>query len=78
MTASNMASIGAYSLSIAAWMAPMYGTAGFDPTHAANRARLAYSAYVGFVQLSRIGQPRMSHEEFEAYIRDFIETLVPR
>jgi hypothetical protein len=30
------------------------------------------------VQLSRIGQPRMSHEEFEAYIRDFIETLVPR
>ncbi|MBA8884641.1 TetR/AcrR family transcriptional regulator [Dokdonella fugitiva] len=52
--------------------------AGFDPTHAANRARLAYSAYVGFVQLSRIGQPRMSHEEFEAYIRDFIDTLVPR
>lgn len=41
-------------------------------------AQMAYSTYVGFVQLSRIGQPRMSHEEFEAYIRDFIETLVPR
>lgn len=51
--------------------------AGFEPAHAANRARLAYSAYVGFVQLSRIAQPRMSHEEYEAYIRDFIETLVP-
>jgi AcrR family transcriptional regulator len=51
--------------------------AGFDALAAANRARLAYSAYVGFVQLSRIGQPRMSHDEFEAYIRDFIETLIP-
>jgi AcrR family transcriptional regulator len=51
--------------------------AGFDALTAANRARLAYSAYVGFVQLSRVGQPRMSHEEFEAYIRDFIETLIP-
>jgi len=60
------------------FLSEAFRTAGFDPTHAANRARLAYSAYVGFVQLSRIGQPRMSHEEFEAYIRDFIETLVPR
>ena len=52
--------------------------AGFDPVTAANRARLAYSAYVGFIQLAQIGQPRMSHEEFEAYIRDFIEILIPR
>jgi len=51
--------------------------AGFDPATAANRARLAYSAYVGFVQLAQIGQPRMNHEEFEAYIRDFIEVLIP-
>ena len=50
----------------------------FDPVTAANRARLAYSAYVGFIQLAQIGQPRMSHEEFEAYIRDFIEILIPR
>ena len=52
--------------------------AGFDANTAANRARLAYSAYVGFVQLAQIGQPRMTHEEFEDYIRDFIETLIPR
>lgn len=52
--------------------------AGFDAVTAANRARLAYSAYVGFVQLAQIGQPRMSHDEFEAYIRDFIEILIPR
>lgn len=51
--------------------------AGFDASAAANRGRLAWSAYVGFVQLSQIGQPRMSHDEFEAYIRDFIEILIP-
>ncbi|GAA0718271.1 TetR/AcrR family transcriptional regulator [Dokdonella soli] len=51
--------------------------AGFDATTAANRARLAYSAYVGFIQLAQVGQPRMSHDEFEAYIRDFIEILIP-
>ena len=52
--------------------------AGFDAKTAANRARLAYSAYVGFVQLAQIGQPRMNHDEFEAYIDDFIEILIPR
>ena len=51
--------------------------AGFDAKTAANRARLAYSAYVGFVQLSHIGQPRMTHDEFERYIDDFIDTLIP-
>ncbi len=51
--------------------------AGFSATTAANRARLAWSAYVGFVQLAQIGQPRMNHEEFEAYIRDFIDILIP-
>ena len=51
--------------------------AGFDDATAANRARLAYSAYVGFVQLAPIAQPRMNHDEFEAYIRDFIEILIP-
>ncbi|HEY0179021.1 MAG TPA: helix-turn-helix domain-containing protein [Dokdonella sp.] len=52
--------------------------ADFDALAAANRARLAYSAYVGFIQLAQIGQPRMSHEEFEAYVRDFIAVLIPR
>jgi AcrR family transcriptional regulator len=52
--------------------------AGFSEAQSANRARLAWSAYVGFVQLAQIGQPRMSHEEFEAYIREFIDVLIPR
>lgn len=52
--------------------------AGFGAGVSANRARLAFSAYVGFVQLAQIGQPRMTHEEFEDYIRDFIDTLIPR
>ena len=52
--------------------------ARFDDATAANRARLAYSAYVGFIQLAPIEQPRMHHDEFEAYIRDFIEILIPR
>lgn len=51
--------------------------AGFDANTAANRARLAWSAYVGFVQLAQVGQPRMNHDEFEAYIRDFIGILIP-
>ena len=49
---------------------------GFDPIRSANRARLAWSAYVGFIQLAHLG-PRMSHEEFEAYIHDFIAVLIP-
>ena len=52
--------------------------AGFDAATAANRARLAYSAYVGFIQLAQVGQPRMTHDEFEAYIRDFFDILIPR
>lgn len=61
-----------------AFVTEAFRQAGFDATTAANRARLAYSAYVGFVQLAQIGQPRMNHDEFEAYIRDFIEILIPR
>jgi hypothetical protein len=35
-----------------AFLSEAFRTADFDPTHAANRARLAYSAYVGFAQLT--------------------------
>jgi AcrR family transcriptional regulator len=61
-----------------AFVTQAFREAGFDATTAANRARLAFSAYVGFIQLAQIGQPRMRHEEFEAYIRDFIDILIPR
>lgn len=61
-----------------AFVTEAFHQAGFDATAAANRARLAYSAYVGFVQLAQIGQPRMNHDEFEAYIHDFIGILIPQ
>jgi AcrR family transcriptional regulator len=55
-----------------------YEEAGFEPRAAKHRARLAYTAYSGFLQLNqRHGMPRMDHEEYEAYIDHVIATLVP-
>ena len=43
-----------------------------------NRARLAYSAYVGFLQLMlQLKLTRMSVEEFDAYVGHVVETLIP-
>ena len=40
--------------------------------------RLAYSAYTGFLQLTlQLGLPRLSHDDFEAYVDHVIATLVP-
>ena len=45
---------------------------------AAYRARLAYAAYVGFLQLTqRVGLPRLEHDEMEVYVEHVIETLIP-
>ena len=45
---------------------------------AQNRARLTYAAYVGFLQLSlQLGQPRLHHDEFEAYVAHVMSTLIP-
>ena len=55
-----------------------YREAGFAARDAAHRARLAYTAYSGFLQLNqRHGMPRMDHEEYEAYVDHVITTLVP-
>ncbi|MFA7320437.1 MAG: TetR/AcrR family transcriptional regulator [Dokdonella sp.] len=55
-----------------------YAEAGFEPRAAQHRARLAYTAYSGFLQLNqRHGMPRMDQEEYQAYIDHVIETLVP-
>lgn len=52
--------------------------AGMAPKEALNRARLTYAAYVGFLQLHfTLGLPRMSHEDFEAYVEHMIGTLIP-
>jgi len=55
-----------------------YREAGMDPAEAINRARLTYAAYVGFLQLNfTLGLPRISHEEFDAYVEHLIATLIP-
>ena len=55
-----------------------YEEIGFDPQQASHRARLTYSAYLGFLQLQRQHQtPSLSSEEFEAYMTHVIATLIP-
>ncbi len=45
---------------------------------ARNRARLAYSAYVGFLQLNlQLKQTRMQHDEFDNYVEHMMTTLIP-
>ena len=44
-----------------------------------NSARLAYAAYVGFLQLSlQLHQPRLQHDEFEAYVEHVMAALIPQ
>ncbi len=51
---------------------------GFDSAEASHRARLTYSAYLGFLQLQRQHQaPNLSSEEFEGYMAHVIATLIP-
>ncbi|GAB3030899.1 MULTISPECIES: TetR/AcrR family transcriptional regulator [Oleiagrimonas] len=55
-----------------------YLQASMPPEEAAHRARLAYAAFVGFLQLNlALGMPRLSHEEFDAYVEHVAETLIP-
>lgn len=54
-----------------------YRQAGLDKVAAGLRARLAYTAYAGFLQLARAGLPRLSHEEFERYMEHVMQTLLP-
>src|SRR4051812_48116377 len=55
-----------------------YRELGMDKRGAAQRARLAYAAYVGFLQLTlQLGMPRLEHDEFEDYVEHVIATLIP-
>ena len=52
--------------------------AGLNRAEAQHRARLAYAAYVGFLQLNlQLQQPRLQHDEFEAYVAHVMATLIP-
>jgi AcrR family transcriptional regulator len=60
------------------WLAASFRQAGLDPTAAQHRARLAYAAYVGFLQLNlQLNQPRLAREEFEAFVEHMMATLIP-
>ena len=60
------------------FLARAYRQVGMERRQALHRARLAYAAYVGFLQLTlQLGMPRLDHGEFEAYVEHVIATLIP-
>jgi hypothetical protein len=60
------------------YLAVIYRALGFSRRDATHRARLAYSAYVGFLQLMlQLGLQRMSSDEFESYIAHVAAVLIP-
>lgn len=60
------------------YLVASFRQAGLARQDSLHRARLTYAAYVGFLQLSlQLQQPRMTHEEFEAYLEHVISTLIP-
>ena len=61
-----------------AYLSAALRAAGLDRIHAAQRAQLAYAAYVGMLQLvmHRL-LPRPAHADFDAYVEHVIDALVP-
>lgn len=60
------------------YLTASFRQAGMARVEAQQRARLTYAAYLGFLQLSlQLHQPRMSHEEFDAYVEHVTGTLIP-
>lgn len=61
------------------YLTASFRQAGLARTDAQHRARLAYAAYVGFLQLSlQLQQQRLQHDEFEAYVEHVMDTLIPQ
>jgi AcrR family transcriptional regulator len=55
-----------------------YRQVGLERRQAIHRARLAYSAYVGFLQLSlQLIVPRLDHAQYESYVEHTIAALIP-
>ena len=60
------------------YLAVAYRALGLGRRAAMHRARLAYSAYVGFLQMMlQLQLPRMSNEEFDEYVEHVLTALVP-
>jgi AcrR family transcriptional regulator len=61
-----------------AQLASTFAELGMSAEMAGHRARLTYSAYLGFLQLLRQRQaPSLTSEEMEHYMEHVIETLIP-
>ncbi|MEX2498268.1 MAG: TetR/AcrR family transcriptional regulator [Wenzhouxiangellaceae bacterium] len=59
------------------YLAKAFRELGMDDEAARHRARLTYTSYVGYIQLQIRGMaPERGSEEFEAYVRHAIETLL--
>src|SRR5690606_8384585 len=60
------------------YLTASFRQAGLGRTDAQHRARLAYAAYIGFLQLNlQLHQARLQHDEFEAYVEHVMVTLIP-
>ena len=60
------------------YLTASFRQAGLGRTDAQHRARLAYAAYVGFLQLNRqLRDQRMQHDQFEDYVEHMMDTLIP-
>ncbi len=61
------------------YLALAFKALGLNRRDALDRARLAYSAYAGFLQLSlQLRTPRLDAEEFDAYVQHVVDTLIPQ
>jgi AcrR family transcriptional regulator len=60
------------------YLAVAYRALGFDRRQSMHRARLAYAAYVGFLQLMlQLQLPRMDQDDFDSYVDHVLEALIP-
>lgn len=60
------------------YLTDAFNSLGMEPGEARHRARLTYTAYVGFLQMARqLHGTRMSGDEFEGYVSHMMKTLIP-
>lgn len=60
------------------YLTASFRQAGMPRLEAINRARLTYSAYAGFLQLSQqLGYPKINHDEYDQFVAHLTETLIP-
>lgn len=60
------------------YLTDAFSSLGMGAEEARHRARLTYTAYVGFLQLARqLHGTRMTGDEFEGYVEHMMQTLIP-